>query len=77
MYEDILKHRLKELRSIKGLKQIEIASILGVDQSTYTNWETGKRVPKIDTLIKIADFYDVELDYLFGRDIHQLRKLKG
>ena len=77
MYSDVLKHKIKELRTLKGYKQEYIAQILEVSQGTYNNWETGKRRPELDTIIKIADFYDVELDYLFGRDVEVNRKLKN
>ena len=76
MYSEILKHRVKELRQIKGYKQYYIAEILGVSQGTYNNWETGKRIPSLDTIIKIADIYDIELDYLFGRNVEANKKLK-
>lgn len=42
MYEDILKHKIKELREAKDQKQQAIAEELGVSQGTYNNWETGK-----------------------------------
>lgn len=76
MYSDILKLRLKELRTLKGLKQQEVAYYCGVSQGTYNNWETGRRTPEIETIIKLADFYTVDLDYLFGRDTQTLRRLK-
>jgi transcriptional regulator with XRE-family HTH domain len=76
MYEDILKHKIKELREAKDQKQQAIAEELGVSQGTYNNWETGKRVPELKTILKIADFYEVTLDYLFGRDVETIKKIK-
>lgn len=77
MYSDILKHKIKELRLLKGLKQEDIASTLGVSQGTYNNWETGRRKPELETILKIADFYDVGLDFLFGRDLGTIKHVKG
>ena len=54
--------RLKELRG--NISQTEIAKKLGMPQTTYSNYESGKTKPNIDILIKFADFYGVSLDYL-------------
>ena len=56
--------RLKELRKQKNLTQTEIAKILNMAQTTYAGYELGQREPTIDTLKKIANFYNVSLDYL-------------
>ena len=56
--------KLKELRKQKNLTQTEIAKILNMAQTTYAGYELGQREPTIDTLKKIADFYNVSLDYL-------------
>lgn len=76
MYQDILKHKIKELREAKSYKQEAIATEMGVSQGTYNNWETGKRIPALQTILKLADYYEVELDYLFGRDINTIKKVK-
>ena len=60
--------RIRDLREDNDKKQIELARYLNVDQSTYSDYENGKINIQIDTLIKIADFYNVSLDYLVGRD---------
>ena len=62
-----LPNVLKELRETKNMKQREIASIIGVTQRTYSNYETGTREPDIETLIRIADYYGISLDMLTGR----------
>lgn len=77
MYADILRHRLKEMREIKGLTQDTIARELKVSQGTYNNWETGRRTPELQTILKLADYYDIQLDYLFGRDIEMHKRLKN
>lgn len=62
-----LKNMLKELRTTNNLKQKDIASKIGVMERTYCNYENGTREPDLDTLIDIADFYNVSLDILTGR----------
>ncbi len=59
--------RLKELRIEKEKRQIEIANFLCVSKSLYSRYENGERNVSLDVLIKLADFYDVTLDYLVGR----------
>ena len=59
--------RLKELREQTGYSQYSFASVFGVAQSTVGGWEAGKREPNIDTLCRLAEFFNVSLDYLLGR----------
>lgn len=61
-------NRIAELRKQKGLKQIDFASAMGVSQSTLSNWETGRNQADPDSLIKLADYFNVTVDYLMGRD---------
>lgn len=77
MYTDVLKHKIREMRELKGLTQETIAHELKVSQGTYNNWETGRRIPELSTILKIADLYEIELDYLFGRDVEKAKKLKN
>ena len=60
--------RLAELRNAKGLTQQEIADLLNVSRAAYAQWETGRRTPEADTLVRLADFFGVTTDYLYGRD---------
>lgn len=60
--------RLKGLREEKGLRQEDIGTIVGVGKSTISQYESGKRQPDPLTLQKIADYFSVTLDYLFGRN---------
>lgn len=63
----LLGQRLKLLRSEKGVTQKDIANLLGRTNRHYQDMEAGKiNVPGL-TLIRLADFYDVSLDYLVGR----------
>lgn len=56
--------KLKELRLKHGLSQKEFAEILGIKNNTYNQYEHENRTPDIETLIKIANYYNVSLDYL-------------
>lgn len=62
-----LAQRLKELRLQHELSQMMVAFDLGVARSTYACYESGKNEPDIYTLVRIADYYKVSLDYLVGR----------
>ena len=57
----------KELRKEKGLTQIELSKLFSIDQTTVSKWELGKAVPDVATLCRLADFFDVSVDYLLGR----------
>ncbi|SDJ62270.1 helix-turn-helix domain-containing protein [Paenibacillus naphthalenovorans] len=58
--------RLRKLREKKGISQTEAAKRLGIVRTTYSNYESGNREPDIETIEKIARFYDVSVDYLLG-----------
>lgn len=58
---------LAELRINSNLTQKELAKILNVTDKAYWSYESGRTEPNINTLIKIADYFDVSLDYLCGR----------
>lgn len=60
--------RLFELRSEKRLSQREIAKIFNVSQGTYNNWENARTQPSLEQLIALADFFDVSVDYLIGKE---------
>lgn len=60
--------RIGDLRNDHDVKQIEIAEYLHVQQSTYSDYEKGKINIPVETLVKIANFYHVSLDYLIGND---------
>lgn len=58
---------LKKLRKGKGYRQNEIAELLHIPVSTYGGYERNVSEPCYDTLIQLAELYDVNLDYLLGR----------
>ena len=59
--------RLKEIRKAKGISQLKLALDLNTNQNTISRYETGEREPGIAELIKIADYFNVSIDYLVGR----------
>lgn len=58
--------RLKELRKQAHLTQVELAKRLGIGQSSYADWERGKKKPTQENLVKIAQVLNVSVDYLVG-----------
>lgn len=59
--------RLKEIRKIKGISQLKLAMDLNTNQNTISRYETGEREPGIAELIKIADYFNISIDYLLER----------
>jgi transcriptional regulator with XRE-family HTH domain len=62
-----LGERLMILREESGLTQEKLAEIFKTKKATISRYETGSRDPKLDTLIELADFFQVSTDYLLGR----------
>ena len=60
--------KLKELRKEAKKTQVEVANYLHISQSNYGKYELEEIEPNIQTLIKLADYYKVSLDYLIGRN---------
>ncbi len=58
---------LKILRESAKISQADVAKILGITQSNYSRYELGTATPTLPNLLKLADFYNVTLDYLVGR----------
>ena len=59
--------RLKEIRKSKGISQLKLAMDLNMSQNTISRYETGEREPGINELIKIANYFNVSIDYLLER----------
>ena len=66
----ILSNRLKQLREEKEVMQKEIAAYLNISASAYGFYEQGKRTPTPEILSKLANYFNVSVDYLLGRDIN-------
>ncbi|MBQ4638961.1 MAG: helix-turn-helix transcriptional regulator [Clostridia bacterium] len=62
-----MNNRLKELRKSKGITQISLQLHTGIEQSLLSKYENNERVPTVDALLKLADFYNVSIDYLLSR----------
>lgn len=60
-------NRLKELRKSRKLTQIALQMQTGIEQSLLSKFENGERIPPTDTLVKLADFYKVSIDYILCR----------
>ena len=58
---------IRSLRIDKGYTQKQIGDYLGISQNTYSQYEIGVLRYPVDVLMKLADFYDVSMDYLVGR----------
>ena len=59
--------RLKQMRKEKGISQLKLAIELNTNQNTISRYETGEREPGINELIRIADYFNVSIDYLLER----------
>ncbi len=59
--------RLRNLRENKGIKQEDLGKILDLSASTIGMYEQGRRQPDNETLIRMADFFNVSVDYLLGK----------
>ncbi len=57
----------KNLRLAKGMSQVELADALGITRSRLSMYELGQREPDFETLELIADYFNVDIDYLMGR----------
>ena len=60
--------RLKELRTEKGATQKEVAEFIGCSPLVYSRYEREEREPDIDTLCRLANYFEVSLDYLVERE---------
>jgi len=70
-YVNMFAKRLEKLRVEKNLTHQQMADMLGITRQAYGNYENGKREPDLKTLSKLADFFNVSLDYLLGKSPHR------
>lgn len=64
--KNLFKENLKQLRMEKGIGQVELANALGVSKGVISLWENGQREPTMSSLIVIAKYFNVSIDYLVG-----------
>ena len=63
----MFSEKLKEIRRRDGITQLQAAKLLDVSLGAVGNWESGKRTPDAEMLVRIADTFGVTVDYLLGR----------
>ncbi len=66
MYQETFAQKLAQARKDAGYTQRQIAEILKIKQPTLAGYETGRAQPDIETIGKLADFYEVSTDWLIG-----------
>lgn len=64
---DIMKNNLRLLRKEKKLTQIALQMQTGIEQALLSKFENGERIPPTETLIILAEFYNVSIDYILCR----------
>ena len=64
---DFMKNNLKKLRKEHKLTQVQLQMQTGIEQSLLSKFENGDRIPTTETLILLADFYNVSIDYILCR----------
>ncbi len=62
-----METNLKKLRTARGLTQIALQMKTGIEQSLLSKYETGERIPPTETLLLLADFYQVSIDFILKR----------
>jgi transcriptional regulator with XRE-family HTH domain len=63
-----LAERLKELRTEQGWKVVDLAEKTGIDRNMISYYEKGKYLPSADALLKLAEIFNVSIDYLLVKD---------
>ena len=64
---DMMHNNLRKLRKEKGLSQIAVQMQTGIEQALISKYDNGERVPPTETLMQLAYFYGVSMDYIMGR----------
>lgn len=62
----MLGAKIKELRTLRGINQMQLANEIGVTKQCVSNWENDNILPSIEMLIKLSSFFNVTTDYLLG-----------
>ena len=66
-YADMLATNLRVQRAKKRVRQKDVANAVSIDQAALSQYENGTRVPNVETVVKLADYYGISLDTLAGR----------
>ena len=62
-----MQTRLRELRKSRGYPQVSLQMQTGIEQALLSKFENGERVPPTETLLRLAEFYNVSIDYILCR----------
>jgi transcriptional regulator with XRE-family HTH domain len=62
-----MRNRLRELRKSRGYTQISLQMQTGIEQALLSKFENNERIPPTETLLRLADFYHVSIDYILCR----------
>ena len=62
-----METNLKKLRKLKKKTQLQVQMDTGIEQALLSKYESGKRIPPTETLMALADYFDVSMDYIMGR----------
>ena len=65
---NIFPQRLTEQRNKCGIAQYVLSELLGMGHDTIRKYESGERIPSLERLCDIADYFGVSVDYLLGRE---------
>ena len=65
----VVGKRIKELRANAEISQQELGDLVGVSKVSISGYESGNRIPSLEILIEIANYFNISLDYLVGREI--------
>lgn len=63
----IFQERLTELRKLNHMTQRQVSQTLNISQPSYIRYENGSAEPNLENLVRLADLFDVSVDYLLGR----------
>ena len=64
---DLMRNNLRKLRQERNLTQVALQMQTGIEQALLSKFENGERTPPTETLLLLADFYNVSLDYILCR----------
>ena len=76
VYRNMIADKIKNARTIKKLTQEQVAEDLNVSRQTISNWENGKSLPDIVSIIRMSELYDLSLDELLKGDATLLNKIE-
>ena len=68
MSDELFPVRLRKLREAKGISAKTLGELCGLSKNTVGRYENGEREPSVQSLVALADFFDVSIDYLIGHE---------